>query len=81
MLKRVKIMTIPFWVYFVVAGILMSAFMAIKTGKEERIMEQENIQREGEIFMERLEKEKEERKQDVEDFKDAEQDVKSVGLY
>jgi hypothetical protein len=74
-------MTIPFWVYFVVAGILMSAFMAIKTGKEERIMEQENIQREGEIYMERLEKEKEERKQDVEDFKDAEQDVKSVGLY
>jgi hypothetical protein len=66
-------MTIPFWVYFVVAGILMSAFMAIKTGKEERIMEQENIQREGEIYMERLEKEKEERKQDVED-------VQSVGL-
>lgn len=39
--------------------------MAIKTGKEEWEMEQESIEREGEIYMERLEKEKEDRKQNV----------------
>lgn len=59
-------MTIPVWVYFVVAGILMSAIMTIKTGREDRKLEQEMIEREGKIYMERLEKEKELRKQDVE---------------
>lgn len=59
-------MTIPVWVYFVVAGILMSAIMTIKTGRDDRKLEQEMIEREGKIYMERLEKEKELRKQDVE---------------
>ncbi|MEH7110324.1 MULTISPECIES: sporulation YhaL family protein [Bacillaceae] len=55
-------MTIPIWVYAVVVGIIVSALMAIKTGRDERKMEQEDIEREGEIYMERLEKEKELRK-------------------
>ncbi len=54
-------MTIPIWIYAVVAGIAISALMAIKTGREERKLEQEDIQREGEIYMERLEREKEQR--------------------
>lgn len=53
---------IPFWVYFVVTGILISAIMAFKTGKEERKLEFEAIEREGEIYMKRLEQEKEQRK-------------------
>ncbi|TCN27978.1 sporulation YhaL family protein [Mesobacillus foraminis] len=52
-------MTVPIWVFAVAAGILISAFMAIKTGKEERKGEMESIEREGEIYMKRLEKEKE----------------------
>ncbi|MBT2759420.1 sporulation YhaL family protein [Mesobacillus foraminis] len=52
-------MTVPIWVFAVAAGILISAFMAIKTGKEERKSEMESIEREGEIYMKRLEKEKE----------------------
>ncbi|MBS4212227.1 MULTISPECIES: sporulation YhaL family protein [Neobacillus] len=55
-------MTIPIWVYAVVVGIIISALMAIKTGREERQLEQEDIEREGEIYMMRLEKEKEARK-------------------
>ncbi|WP_082193306.1 sporulation YhaL family protein [Bacillus rubiinfantis] len=51
-------MTIPIWIYFVMAGIIISAFMAIKTGREERLMEMENIEQEGEIYMKRLEQEK-----------------------
>jgi len=54
-------LAIPIWVYVVVAGIVLSALMAIKTGREERQLEQENIEREGEIIMQRLEKEKEAR--------------------
>lgn len=54
-------MDIPFWIFFIVAGIIISAIMAIKTGKEERQEEMEMIEREGEIYMERLHKEREEK--------------------
>lgn len=56
-------MTIPFWIYAVVVGIVISALMAIKTGREERQLEMEDIEREGEIYMQRLEREKELRKE------------------
>ncbi|MEH7081425.1 sporulation YhaL family protein [Neobacillus drentensis] len=52
-------MTIPIWVYAVVVGIVISALMAIKTGREERQLEMENIEQEGEIYMKRLERERE----------------------
>lgn len=35
--------------------------MAIKTGREERQLEMESIEREGEIYLKRLEEEKEKR--------------------
>jgi Na+/glutamate symporter len=54
-------MTIPIWVYAVVVGIVISALMAIKTGREERMLEMENIEKEGEIYLSRLEQEKERR--------------------
>ena len=54
-------MTIPIWVYAIVVGIVVSALMAIKTGREERELELQDIEREGEIYMKRLEKEKETR--------------------
>ncbi|MCM3114370.1 sporulation YhaL family protein [Neobacillus sp. MER 74] len=56
-------MTIPIWVYAVVVGIVISALMAIKTGREERQLEMENIELEGEIYMKRLEREKEKREE------------------
>jgi len=37
--------------------------MAIKTGREERQLEMENIEQEGEIYMKRLEREKEKREE------------------
>lgn len=57
-------MTIPIWVYAVVVGIVISALMAIKTGREERMLEMENIEKEGEIYLTRLEEEKERREGD-----------------
>ncbi|HAQ06140.1 MAG TPA: SigE-dependent sporulation protein [Bacillus bacterium] len=59
-------MAIPMWVIAVVAGIVISAFMAVKTGKEEREQEMESIEREGEIYMKRLEREKENRERSLE---------------
>ena len=57
-------MTIPIWVYAVVVGIVISALMAIKTGREERLLEMENIEKEGEIYLTRQEQEKERREGD-----------------
>ncbi len=54
-------MDVPIWVLVIVGGIVISAFMAVKTGREEREKERELIEKEGEIYMERLEKEKEEK--------------------
>jgi hypothetical protein len=54
-------MDIPFWIYFVVMGIALSAYMVIRTGKEEKRVEDEIIEREGEIYMKRLEQEREEK--------------------
>jgi hypothetical protein len=52
---------IPIWVYAVLVGIMISAYMAVRTGKEEKKHEMEIIEREGEIYMKRLEDEKEKR--------------------
>ncbi|WP_420491622.1 sporulation YhaL family protein [Neobacillus drentensis] len=57
------ILTIPIWIYAVVVGIVVSALMAIKTGREERRLELENIEQEGEIYIKRLEREKEKREE------------------
>jgi sporulation protein YhaL len=56
-------MDIPFWVYFVVIGIILSAYMVVRTGKEEKIIEEEIIEREGDIYMKRLEQEREGKKE------------------
>jgi hypothetical protein len=60
-MEGAMIMTIPIWIYAVVVGIVISALMAIKTGREERKLELESIEQEGEIYIKRLEREKEQR--------------------
>ncbi|MEK3989113.1 MULTISPECIES: sporulation YhaL family protein [Robertmurraya] len=50
---------IPIWVYFVVAGIFISAMMALRTGRKEREEEMQSIEREGEIYMMRVERARE----------------------
>ncbi|MGR3763428.1 sporulation YhaL family protein [Rossellomorea sp. NS-SX7] len=56
-------MTLPIWMYFVVAGIFASAFMTIKSAKEEKQLEDEWIEKEGAVYISRMEEEKERRRQ------------------
>ena len=37
-------MDIPFWMYFVVMGIMISGYMVVKTGKDEKKIEDEIIE-------------------------------------
>ncbi|NRG47307.1 sporulation YhaL family protein [Bacillus sp. CRN 9] len=57
---------IPVWVYFVVAGIIVSAFMAVKTGRDERKVENDMIEQEGEVYMKRLEEARDDKKSEHE---------------
>lgn len=56
-------MSLPIWIYMVVLGIIFSAFMTIKTSKAERAEEQEWIEKEGEVFLERIAKAKAQKEQ------------------
>jgi Na+/glutamate symporter len=51
-------MTLPIWVYLVFAGIIFSAIMTIRSAKTEEMVDQEYIEREGEVYIKRMEDEK-----------------------
>ncbi|MFD1849998.1 sporulation YhaL family protein [Oceanobacillus bengalensis] len=52
---------VPWWVFIVIAMIFFSGYMAFRTMAAERKLEQTFIEREGKIYLERMEKEREER--------------------
>ncbi|MGZ0084672.1 sporulation YhaL family protein [Geobacillus sp. C56-T2] len=56
-------LSLPWWVYIVVAGILFSGYMTVKTAAREREMDEAFIEKEGEVYMERIRQERERRKQ------------------
>ncbi|KMP97555.1 sporulation YhaL family protein [Bacillus cereus] len=56
--------TLPWWVYFVIVGIVLSGYMVLYTSKKEQDMDNEFIEKEGEVYMKRLEEEREKRNQD-----------------
>lgn len=57
---------VPIWLYFVIAGIFISAFMAIKTGRDERMAENAQIEQEGEVYMQRLESARDDKREQYE---------------
>ncbi|WP_456276033.1 sporulation YhaL family protein [Bacillus sp. AK128] len=61
--------TIPWWIYLVVTGIVGSGIMMVQTGKKERKMQQFYIEREGQVFIERIKYEREKRKQQTDEVK------------
>ncbi|MED2652744.1 sporulation YhaL family protein [Bacillus thuringiensis] len=56
--------TLPWWVYLVIVGIVLSGYMVLYTSKKEQDMDNEFIEKEGEVYMKRLEEEREKRNQD-----------------
>lgn len=64
-MERGRIMiTLPWWIYLVVAGIVGSGIMMVKTTQKDREMQQFYIEREGQVFIERIKYEKEKRQQE-----------------
>ncbi|CAM4063087.1 SigE-dependent sporulation protein [Bacillus cereus] len=56
--------TLPWWIYLVIIGIVLSGYMVLYTSKKEQEMDNEFIEKEGEVYMKRLEEEREKRNQD-----------------
>ena len=56
--------TLPWWVYLVIVGIVLSGYMVLYTSKKEQEMDNEFIEKEGEVYMKRLAEEREKRHQD-----------------
>ncbi|GAE35671.1 sporulation YhaL family protein [Halalkalibacter akibai] len=52
----------PWWVYFVLAGIVYTGYLSVKYTLEDKRTEQEWIENEGRVYMTRMEEEKERRK-------------------
>ena len=48
----------PVFTWFIVAGIFISAYMTIKSIREEREVDQEWIEQEGNVYIERMNEEK-----------------------
>ncbi|ASZ16137.1 MULTISPECIES: sporulation YhaL family protein [Bacillus cereus group] len=57
--------TLPWWVYLVIVGIVLSGYMVLYTSKKEQEMDNEFIEKEGEVYMKRLAEEREKRNQDT----------------
>ncbi|GAB3790202.1 sporulation YhaL family protein [Virgibacillus kimchii] len=59
------ILGIPWWVFMMILFIFLSGFMAFRAMRAEQKLEEHFIEKEGRIYMERIEAEKEKRKQQV----------------
>ncbi|QGS68459.1 SigE-dependent sporulation protein [Oceanobacillus sp. 143] len=60
---------IPWWVIVVIALIFVSAYMAFKARLAESRLEQQFIEREGRIYIERIESEREARENRKENYR------------
>lgn len=56
--------TLPWWIYLIVIGIVVSGYMVLYTSKQEQEMDNEFIEKEGEVYMKRLAEERERRHQE-----------------
>ncbi len=57
--------SLPWWIYLVVAGIIFSGYMTVRTAAKEREIDEAFVEKEGEIYMERIRKERERRQREA----------------
>lgn len=55
---------LPWWIYLVIIGIIISGYMVLYTSKQEQEIDNEFIEKEGEVYMRRLKEERERRHQE-----------------
>ncbi|WP_077623142.1 sporulation YhaL family protein [Sediminibacillus massiliensis] len=63
------ILGIPWWVYMFIIFIFFSGYMAFRAMRTERRLEQQFIEREGKIYMDRIADERSHKKDETEEKK------------
>jgi hypothetical protein len=56
-------LSVPWWIYLVLIGIVVSGYMTVRTAKKEREIDEAFIEKEGEVYMERIREERARRQQ------------------
>ncbi|ART75673.1 sporulation YhaL family protein [Sutcliffiella horikoshii] len=49
----------PWWMLLIVIGIVFSAYMTLRSAKEEKEVEEAIIEKEGQVYMDRIQEERE----------------------
>ncbi|KKI90793.1 hypothetical protein WQ54_18765 [Bacillus sp. SA1-12] len=57
---------LPWWIYVCIIGILISGYMAFKTAREDKQIDHEFIEKEGQVFIERIEQERQKKRETLE---------------
>ncbi|OAS84006.1 MULTISPECIES: sporulation YhaL family protein [Metabacillus] len=60
---------LPWWIYVCIIGILVSGYMAFKTAREDKLVDHEFIEKEGQVFIERIEQERQKKQEMLEQQK------------
>lgn len=56
------LLSTPWWIYLILVGVIFSAYMIVRTTLEEKKLEESFIESEGQVYIDRLNEEKEKKK-------------------
>ncbi|MFD2216234.1 MULTISPECIES: sporulation YhaL family protein [Bacillaceae] len=52
----------PWWIYLCIIGILVSGYMAFKTARQDKQIDDTFIEQEGQVYLDRIEKERQKKR-------------------
>lgn len=53
---------LPWWIYLCIIGILISGYMAFKTARQDKMIDEDFIEKEGQVYLDRIEQERQKKK-------------------
>jgi hypothetical protein len=59
-------LVLPWWIYACIIGILVSGYMAFKTSLQDKMVDEEFIEKEGQVYLDRIEQERQKKREMIE---------------
>lgn len=59
-------LVLPWWIYACIIGILVSGYMAYKTSLQDKMVDEEFIEKEGQVYLDRIEQERQKKREMIE---------------
>jgi Sporulation protein YhaL len=57
------LLLLSWWIYLCIIGILVSGYMAFKTSREDKMIDDEFIEKEGQVYLDRIEQERQKKRE------------------